>query len=80
MITSSSKGVELRFPTANGGEGIAAHILLRTDSALNFLLELHVPDPVLLAAHKTEAVEAIDQFLSETRSAIRDSLDLDEIK
>ena len=80
MITSTSKGAELRFPTANGGEGLAAHIHLRTDSALNFTLELHVSDPVLFAEHKTEAVECIEQFISETRSAVYDALDLDEIE
>lgn len=76
MITSTTKSAELRYPNANGGEGIAAHIHLRADSALNFVLELHVPAPALLAEHKKEAIESIDRFLADTRAAIFDSLNL----
>ena len=81
MITSTSKGAELRFPTANGGEGLAAHFHLRTDSAMNFILEMPRAEPqTFLPNTKRKRSSASNSSFPKPGTLIYDALDLDEIE
>lgn len=68
MIRTKSEGMELRYPNTNGGQGIAAHVNYRNDggTGMNFVLEVHVPDPDLLTANLEDAQKNIVEFVGES--------------